>query len=118
MHVFFYPNSTVPTVGASGALSGVLAAYLVLYPTASVYTVIPIFFFWIEIVRVPALLYLSIWFLSQLFNGTFALAVRTWQAVGGVAWWAHVGGFIAGFLLVWFFRRPPRRRYADEYWPW
>ncbi|RME09055.1 MAG: rhomboid family intramembrane serine protease [Ardenticatenia bacterium] len=117
-HVYLNPTSPIPTVGASGAISGVLAAYFVMFPTASVYTLIPLFFFWIEVVRIPAVIYLGIWFLSQLFNGLFALSVNTLQASGGVAWWAHVGGFVAGLVLVWFFRQPPERRYADEYWPW
>ena len=117
-HAFFNPESLVPTVGASGAISGVLAAYFVLYPRASVYTLIPIFLFWVEVVRVPAFIYLGIWFLSQLMNGAFALAASTVQSMGGVAWWAHVGGFVAGLVLVWFFRRPEPRRYVDEYWPW
>lgn len=117
-HVYLNPTSPIPTVGASGAISGVLAAYFVMFPTASVYTLIPLFFFWVEVVRIPAVIYLGIWFFSQLFNGLFALSVNTLQASGGVAWWAHVGGFVAGLVLVWFFRRPPERRYADEYWPW
>ncbi|GAP64289.1 hypothetical protein ARMA_2712 [Ardenticatena maritima] len=117
-HVYLNPTSPIPTVGASGAISGVLAAYFVMFPTASVYTLIPLFFFWVEVVRIPAVVYLGIWFFSQLFNGLFALSVNTLQASGGVAWWAHVGGFVAGLVLVWFFRRPPERRYADEYWPW
>jgi len=117
-HVYLNPTSPIPTVGASGAISGVLAAYFILFPNASVYTLIPLFFFWIEVVRIPAVIYLGFWFLSQLFNGVFALSVDTLQASGGVAWWAHVGGFVAGLVLVWFFRKPPERRYADEYWPW
>ncbi len=118
-HVFFNPSSGVPTVGASGAISGVLAAYFVMFPHASVYTLIPLFLFWIEVVRIPAVLYLGLWFLSQLMNGAFALAAaHTVQSMGGVAWWAHIGGFVAGLVLVWFFRRPEPRRYVDEYWPW
>lgn len=118
-HVFFNPLSRIPTVGASGAISGVLAAYFVMFPYASVYTLIPLFLFWIEVVRIPAVIYLGLWFLSQLMNGAFALAAaRTVQSMGGVAWWAHIGGFVAGLVLVWFFRQPERRRYIDEYWPW
>ncbi len=116
-HIYLSPQSTIPSVGASGAISGVLAAYLVLYPTASVYTLFPVFFFWVEVVRIPALIYLGVWFLSQLVNGLFALGAATFQSTGGVAWWAHVGGFVAGLLLVRFFQRPQPRRYADEYWP-
>jgi membrane associated rhomboid family serine protease len=117
-HIYFSAQSGVPSVGASGAISGVLAAYLVLYPTASVYTLFPIFLFWVEILRIPAIIYLGIWFLSQLVNGLFSLSVNTFQSGGGVAWWAHIGGFVAGLLLVHLFRQPTPKRYADEYWPW
>jgi len=116
---FVNPGATVPMVGASGALSGVLGAYLVLFPGARVITLVPLFFLpWF--VEVPAVLYLALWFFSQVFNGLFSLAVPV-TAYGGVAWWAHIGGFVAGVLLVPFFARA-RRRYAhwhpDEYWPW
>ncbi len=119
-HILLNPLSGLPTVGASGAISGVLGAYLVLFPTARVVTLIPMFFLpWF--VEIPALIYLGLWFLSQFFNGLFTLAAA--EAIGmygGVAWWAHVGGFIAGVLLVKFFerRRSYRAWYADEYWPW
>ncbi len=117
-HVFFNPDSPVPTIGASGAISGVLGAYLILYPTARVITLIPIFFLpWL--VEVPALVYLGVWFLSQLLNGALAIIMDA-QGFGGVAWWAHAGGFVAGIVLVGLFiqRRYQRRVYADEYWPW
>ena len=117
-HVFFNPDSPVPTIGASGAISGVLGAYLVLYPTARVITLIPIFFLpWF--VEIPAVIYLGVWFLSQLLNGTLAIIIGA-QGFGGVAWWAHAGGFVAGIVLVGLFiqRRYQRRVYADEYWPW
>lgn len=117
-HVFFNPDSPVPTIGASGAISGVLGAYLILYPTARVITLIPIFFLpWL--VEVPALVYLGVWFLSQLLNGALAIIMDA-QGFGGVAWWAHAGGFVAGIVLVGLFiqRRYQRRLYADEYWPW
>lgn len=117
-HVFFNPDSPIPTIGASGAISGVLGAYLILYPTARVITLIPILFLpWF--VEIPAMVYLGIWFLSQLLNGTLAIITGA-QGFGGVAWWAHAGGFVAGILLVGLFiqRRTRRRVYADEYWPW
>ncbi len=119
-HIFFNPTSHIPTVGASGAISGVLGAYLVLFPTARVVALMPGFFLpWF--VEVPALIYLGMWFLSQLFNGLFALAAPdVIGTYGGVAWWAHVGGFVAGLLLVKLFerRRTYRYWYPDEYWPW
>jgi membrane associated rhomboid family serine protease len=116
-HIAFNPASHVPSVGASGAISGVLGAYILLFPSSRVITLIPIFFFPL-IVQLPALVYLGIWFFSQLFNGTLAI-VGGVQEYGGVAWWAHAGGFVAGLLLVMLFvRRPVRRAYIDEYWPW
>jgi len=115
-HLFVYPSSPLPTVGASGAIAGVLGAYLLLFPHSRVITLIPIFFFF-EIIEIPAFFYLGFWFFAQLFNGLFTLAARVFQS-GGVAWWAHVGGFVAGMALVPIFRRPPPRVYVDEYWPW
>ncbi len=118
-HVVFEPTSTMPTVGASGAISGVLAAYVVLFPTASVITLIPIFF-WPWFVEIPALLYIGGWFVSQLFNGVASVVVGA-QALGGVAWWAHVGGFVAGLVLLPIFkRREPRviYHYPEDYFPW
>ena len=116
-HVWAYPVSELPTVGASGAIAAVLGAYLVLYPRARVITLIPIFFF-IQVVEIPAILYLGFWFLSQLLSGAFALAADTFQG-GGVAWWAHIGGFVAGAVLVWLFApRRLDRYYPDQYRPW
>lgn len=117
-HIAFNSGSRVPTIGASGAISGVLGAYFILYPRARVFTLIPLFILpWF--VEIPAIVYLGFWFLSQLFNGALSI-VSGAQAFGGVAFWAHVGGFLAGLLLVKPFeqRRYIRRVYADEYWPW
>lgn len=117
-HIAFSSTSAAPTIGASGAISGVLGAYFVLYPSARVTTLIPIFILpWF--VEIPAIVYLGFWFLSQLLNGTLAIVAGA-QAFGGVAFWAHVGGFVAGLLLVKPFqqRRNVRRAYVDEYWPW
>jgi membrane associated rhomboid family serine protease len=94
---FFSPDSTVPTVGASGAVAGVLGAYFVLYPRSRVLTLVPLFFIpWF--VEIPAIAFLGFWFLMQLLNGTLELSTRAGVA-GGVAWWAHAGGFVAGILL-------------------
>ncbi len=102
-HVVANPTSRLPVVGASGAIAGVLGAYFVSFPRARILTLVPLFFF-ITLVEVPAVFFLFLWFAIQLLNGlgTYGLAVNP------VAWWAHVGGFIAGLVLVGFFseRRP------------
>ncbi len=102
---FFAPGSMVPMVGASGAISGVLGAYLLKFPTNRV-SVLIFFFFFIEIIHVPAIVLLSLWFLFQLLNGYMSLVPGL---QGGVAWFAHIGGFAAGFLLVKMFE--PRKRW-------
>jgi membrane associated rhomboid family serine protease len=91
-------SSTLPMVGASGAISGVLGAYLILFPTAFVWTLVP----WIvPILPVPAMVFLVLWFVMQAFNGVGSLLDGS-GAEGGVAWWAHAGGFVAGvFLVLW-----------------
>lgn len=98
LHMVIDPMSPVPTVGASGAISGVLGAYLLMFPRARVVTVIPIFIF-LQIAELPALLVLGFWFVMQFFNGLISLGYET-AGMGGVAWWAHVGGFISGLVLV------------------
>jgi membrane associated rhomboid family serine protease len=104
-------NSPFPMVGASGAIAGILGAYVISFPRARVLTLIPIFFIpWF--IEIPATFYLGVWFLSQLFNGLFALAiVDSIGTYGGVAWWAHIGGFVAGLILV---KRFERRRIANR----
>lgn len=100
------PASTVPMIGASGAISGVLGAYLVRYPNARVLVLIPLgWFFWL--VRWPAYLVLGLWFTVQIGSALAAPA-----GAGGVAWWAHIGGFVAGIVLLPVFRigRRPRPR--------
>ena len=116
-HLVAYSGSTLPTVGASGAIAGVLGAYLVLYPYARVVTLVPLFYF-VRIVELPALIYLGFWFISQLFNGLFALTATDVLQSGGVAWWTHIGGFIFGLAVIRLIspRRP--RTCADEYRPW
>jgi membrane associated rhomboid family serine protease len=112
------PNSVTPTIGASGAISGVLGAYFLLFPTARVITLLPLFFLPF-IVEIPAIVYLGIWFVGQIFSGTVSLVSP--QYAEGVAWWAHIGGFVAGMLLLTAFKKSDGeygRRFADEYWPW
>lgn len=117
-HLLAYRNSVVPTVGASGAIAAVLGAYVVLFPTARVITILP-FPLLFPVVEVYAVVYLGVWFLSQVLNGLFSLAIDTFQG-GGVAWWAHVGGFVAGLALARALapRQARWRTYRDEYYPW
>jgi len=110
--ILSHPHSTVPTLGASGAIAAVLGAYLVYFPRGGVTVIVPIFFY-IEIVTLPAVFVLGTWFLEQLLNGT--LSISTGAAVtGGIAWWAHIGGFVTGMLLGPLFRR--RRWRHSTYW--
>jgi membrane associated rhomboid family serine protease len=97
VHTIFNWGSTVPTVGASGAISGVMGAFIVLFPRARVATLIPALFLFFTI-RIPAFLMLGYWFFLQIFSGVASLGVGGDK--GGVAWWAHVGGFLLGALLV------------------
>jgi hypothetical protein len=107
------PASGIPSVGASGAIAGVLGGYFVLYPRARVVTLVPLFFLF-PLVEVPAGLYLLFWFLMQFWMGSADLASAGRHAeTGGVAWWAHVGGFVAGLLMILVFR--PRRKPAPRY---
>jgi membrane associated rhomboid family serine protease len=95
------PSSTIPMIGASGAISGILGSYLVLYPRAEVETLLFLGYF-IRLVRLPTLVVLGSWIFTQLFSGVLSLGMR---ATGGVAWFAHVGGFAAGVLLIGILRR-------------
>jgi membrane associated rhomboid family serine protease len=112
------PASTVPAIGASGAIAGVLAVYLVLYPTAPVRVLIPLGFF-LRSARLPAALVLGMWFVLQLFNGFASLGVAT-MSTGGVAWFAHIGGFVAGLFVGAIVRPGVRQRERREYYadPW
>lgn len=98
------PTSRIPNIGASGAIAGVLGAYLILHPRAQVETILWLGWF-IRIVRLPAVLVLSFWIIIQFFQGVASLGMPD---MGGVAWFAHIGGFVAGLLLVNVFRQPQR----------
>ncbi len=112
VHIYINAGSTVPTIGASGAISGVMGAYFVLFPHSRVLTIIPIFFF-IEILEIPAFFFLGFWIFLQFFQGTASLSLP--DQVGGVAWWAHLGGFVFGALLSFLFVNRRRYRRATYY---
>jgi len=94
-HVLANPSSPVPIIGASGAIAGVLGGYLISFPRSRVLTLVPIFFF-LTLVEIPAVIFLALWFFLQLFNGALSLG----GVANPVAWWAHIGGFVSGFLLI------------------
>jgi rhomboid family protein len=104
-HASIFAQSRVPCVGASGAISGVLAAYLIFFPRARVSTLFVIFVF-IQVVRLPAVVLLGVWIVLQVISGMTDLSA----AAGGVAWFAHMGGFAAGALLGLLLRPPGRAR--------
>ncbi|MBG0777637.1 MAG: rhomboid family intramembrane serine protease [Desulfovibrionaceae bacterium] len=105
-HMVFNPRADMPVVGASGAISGVLGAYFLLYPHARVLTLIPIFIFPL-IIEIPAILFLGFWFVSQIFPAVSSLGTQT-----DIAWWAHAGGFVAGIVLLPLFRHKDRCYYC------
>ena len=107
-HAAMNPTSAVPAIGASGAIAGVLGAYLILFPRQRVTTLIPIFIF-ITIREIPAIVLLGFWFVLQLFVGTVSLGGSIHEQ-GGVAYFAHIGGFLTGMVLVVLFGGVRRRR--------
>jgi membrane associated rhomboid family serine protease len=107
------PSSQVPMVGASGAIAGVMGAYFVMYPHSRIVTLIP--FFFLQVVEVPAIFFLGIWFLMQFVSGVGSIVSAVGGAPGGgIAFWAHIAGFVAGISGVIVFRRPERQRV--EWW--
>jgi hypothetical protein len=110
-HILTNPNSQIPTVGASGAIAAVLGAYLVLYPRAKVMTIIPLGFF-MRMTLVPAFIVLGLWFVLQLFSGVMSMGGPD---VGGVAFWAHIGGFLTGVVLAKLFSGQRHQEYAVRY---
>jgi len=104
LQTYLAPSNQTPMIGASGAIAGVLGAYIVLFPRAQVASLVPILFLF-TLVELPAVVYLGFWFVMQLFSGWLALQGA---ATNGVAWWAHIGGFVFGLITVHLFAR---RRY-------
>jgi membrane associated rhomboid family serine protease len=95
-HTMFFPHSTVPSIGASGSIAGILGAFLVLRPRARIVTLLPLVVYW-AMVEIRAVVFLPVWFAMQFFNGFLSIAAaHGTQEVAGIAWWAHVGGFLFG----------------------
>lgn len=112
-HLLVAISSGVPAIGASGAISGVLGAYFILYPKARVVTLV--FYFFITFVRIPAVFFLGFWFILQLFSGSITL---TYGVASGVAYWAHIGGFVAGMAIALVYRavrKPPNTESSFDY---
>ncbi|HEY3160416.1 MAG TPA: rhomboid family intramembrane serine protease [Vicinamibacterales bacterium] len=107
------PDSVIPMVGASGAIAGVMGAYFVLYPKSRIVTLVPLFFFF-QVIEVPAIVFLGIWFIMQFISGLGSIVTVAAGSTGGIAFWAHVAGFVAGISGVVVFRRPERQRV--EWW--
>lgn len=109
VHFATGPNSTVPTIGASGAISGVLGAYALLFPRARIHTLV-VLVFWITVIPVPAILWVGLWLALQLLQG-----LSSYGADSGVAWFAHIGGLVGGLLLLPIFRRVRRQPKAGPF---
>jgi len=108
-HTLVFPLSTIPSIGASGSIAGILGAFLVLRPRARIVTLFPLIIYW-AMAEIPAALFLPVWFLMQFFNGFASLAAaRGTEEVAGVAWWAHVGGFLFGATVAGVVRIRSRR---------
>jgi membrane associated rhomboid family serine protease len=112
LHTLFNPTSRIPSVGASGAIAGVMGAYFVLFPSARVLTLVPflfVFFLWL-----PAWIVLGYWFVVQFLSGAATSIAYSSQTGGGIAFWAHVGGFVAGIALIKLFPSQRRRRFRYD----
>src|SRR3990167_3639547 len=106
VQTFINPYSPFPMIGASGAIAGVLGAYFLLFPYARIVTLVPIFFF-LQVIELPAFIFLFFWILMQFLSGTAAIGHAN-QITGGVAWWAHIGGFFSVILLLLVFKKKTR----------
>jgi membrane associated rhomboid family serine protease len=116
LHIFFNLGSTIPSVGASGAIAGVMGAYFVLYPSARVLTLVPIIFFF-SFIWLPAWIVLGYWFVVQFLSGAATSIAYSSQTGGGIAFWAHVGGFVAGVVMIKILPQRVRRARYQYYRP-
>jgi membrane associated rhomboid family serine protease len=113
LHILLNPNSTIPSVGASGAIAGVMGAYFLLFPSARVLTLVPLIIFF-TFIWLPAWIVLGYWFVLQFLSGAATSIAYSSKTSGGIAFWAHVGGFVAGLLMIKLMpqRIRPRSRYT------
>ena len=107
LQAFFYPNSNIPMIGASGAISGILGAYFIFFPKSRILSFVFIPFLYIGLAEIPAIIYLGIWFFNQFIQGTFSTLLNIST---GIAFWAHIGGFVAGLITALFYL-PFKRSY-------
>lgn len=118
VQIYTNMHSTLPTIGASGAIAGVMGAYYFLFPRARIIIMVPIFIFPFFF-EIPAIFFLAFWFFEQVFSGALSLVSPT--AAGGIAWWAHIGGFTSGMLLHTMFKNRRwrcRKKFKDQDHPW
>ena len=109
LQAYVLPFSNTPMIGASGAIAGVLGAYLILFPKSRIASLVPIFFIF-TLIEIPAFVFLIFWFFSQLYSGLFAVQGG---GASGIAWWAHIGGFIFGVIMVSLFTIKRRTVYSS-----
>jgi membrane associated rhomboid family serine protease len=105
-HAFLYPDSQIPVIGASGAVAGVIAAYAFSFPSARLIVLVPLFLVIPLFVQIPAFVFATLWFVVQIMQGYFESIV---PGISGIAWWAHISGFLAGLLFLWLIRPAPIR---------
>lgn len=109
-HTVLFPQSAIPSIGASGSIAGILGAFLILRPHAKIVTLFPLVVYW-AMAEIPAIVFLPVWFGMQFFNGFLSLeAARRVQEVAGIAWWAHVGGFVFGAVVAVVFRLTEKKQ--------
>jgi membrane associated rhomboid family serine protease len=116
-HTMLFPSSTIPSIGASGSIAGLLGAFLILRPHSRIVTLFPLVVYW-AMAEIPAVLFLPVWFGMQFFNGFLSIqAARGTQEVAGIAWWAHVGGFVFGMAVAALIRATARQKREEDMIP-